>query len=118
MTTSGTNKEGVRFIVDVPIMENMKIFILMGILSTKSPSLIKYEWIVQYTYEDIRVPFDFNGFEGSIIANFVFAYNGAKIEEIEIEDIVHRLDILVLENPEILGMDVIEPDVFNKKFTV
>nr|CCL97767.1 truncated beta C1 protein [Cotton leaf curl Multan betasatellite] len=39
MTTSGTNREGVRFIIDVRIMENMKIFIHMRILSTKSPSL-------------------------------------------------------------------------------
>nr|AFB81483.1 beta C1 protein [Cotton leaf curl Multan betasatellite] len=118
MTTSGTNKEGVRFIVDVRIMENMKILIHMRILSTKSPSLIKYEGIVQYTYKDIHVPFDFNGFEGSIIANFPSAYNGAKIEEIEIEELVHRPELLVLENPEILGMDVNEPYVFNKKFTV
>nr|ARR96969.1 betaC1 [Cotton leaf curl Multan betasatellite] len=118
MTTSGTNKKGVRFIVDVRIMENMKIFIHMRILSTKSPSLINYEGIIQYRYEDIHVPFDFNGFEGSIIANFLFAYNEAKIEEFEIEDIVHRLDILVLENPELLGINVMEPYVFNKKFTV
>nr|AFB81495.1 beta C1 protein [Cotton leaf curl Multan betasatellite] len=118
MTTSGTNREGVRFIVDVRIMQNMKIFIHMRILSTSPSSLIKYDGIVQYTYEDIHVSFDFNRFEGSIIATFLFAYNGAKMEEIEIEDIVHRLDILVLENPEILGMDVNEPYVFNKKFTV
>nr|CAJ85987.1 putative C1 protein [Malvastrum yellow vein Yunnan virus satellite DNA beta] len=118
MTRSGTNKQGVRFTVDVRIMDNMKIFIHMRLVSTKSPTLIKYEGIVKYTYGNMHVPFDFNGFEGNIIANFLFAYNGAKIQEIEIEDIVHRLDIIVLENPEILGMDVIEPYVFNKKFTV
>nr|UTQ10820.1 beta C1 [Cotton leaf curl Multan betasatellite] len=118
MTRSGTNKQGVRFTVDVRIMENMKIFIHFRLVSTKSPALIKYEGIVQYTYEDMHVPFDFNGFEGNIIANFLFANNWAKIEDIEIEDIVHRLDIIVLENPEIMGMDVIEPYVFNKKFNV
>nr|AGE12530.1 C1 protein [Malvastrum yellow vein Yunnan virus satellite DNA beta]AGE12531.1 C1 protein [Malvastrum yellow vein Yunnan virus satellite DNA beta]AGE12532.1 C1 protein [Malvastrum yellow vein Yunnan virus satellite DNA beta]AGE12537.1 C1 protein [Malvastrum yellow vein Yunnan virus satellite DNA beta] len=118
MTRSGTNMQGVRFTVDVRIMDNMKIFIHMRLVSTKSPTLIKYEGIVKYTYGNMHVPFDFNGFEGNIIANFLFAYNGAKIQEIEIEDIVHRLDIIVLENPEILGMDVIEPYVFNKKFTV
>ncbi|SLM20111.1 betaC1 protein [Cotton leaf curl betasatellite] len=118
MTRSATNKQGVRFTVDVRIMEDMKIFIHMGLVSTKSPALIRYEGIVKYTYEDMHVPFDFNGFEGNIIANFLIANNGAKIEEIEIEDIVHRLDILVLENPEIMGMDVIEPYVFNKKFNV
>nr|AGE12536.1 C1 protein [Malvastrum yellow vein Yunnan virus satellite DNA beta] len=118
MTRSGTNMQGVRFTVDVRIMDNMKIFIHMRLVSTKSPTLIKYEGIVKYTYGNMHVPFDFNGFEGNIIANFLFAYNGAKIQEIEIEDIVHRLDIIVLENPEILRMDVIEPYVFNKKFTV
>nr|CAI96762.1 putative C1 protein [Malvastrum yellow vein betasatellite] len=118
MTRSGTSMQGVRFTVDVRIMDNMKIFIHMRLVSTKSPTLIKYEGIVKYTYGNMHVPFDFNGFEGNIIANFLFAYNGAKIQEIEIEDIVHRLDIIVLENPEILGMDVIEPYVFNKKFTV
>nr|ADB43270.1 C1 protein [Malvastrum yellow vein betasatellite]AFX60958.1 betaC1 protein [Malvastrum yellow vein betasatellite] len=118
MTRSGTNMQGVRFTVDVRIMDNMKIFIHMRLVSTKSPTLIKYEGIVKYTYGNMHVPFDFNGFEGNIIANFLFAYNGAKIQEIEIEDIVHRLDIIVLENQEILGMDVIEPYVFNKKFTV
>nr|AFX60959.1 betaC1 protein [Malvastrum yellow vein betasatellite] len=118
MTRSGTNMQGVRFTVDVRIMDNMKIFIHMRLVSTKSPTFIKYEGIVKYTYGNMHVPFDFNGFEGNIIANFLFAYNGAKIQEIEIEDIVHRLDIIVLENPEILGMDVIEPYVFNKKFTV
>nr|AGI37643.1 C1 protein [Malvastrum yellow vein Yunnan virus satellite DNA beta]UED37339.1 betaC1 protein [Malvastrum yellow vein betasatellite]UED37347.1 betaC1 protein [Malvastrum yellow vein betasatellite] len=118
MTRSGTNMQGVRFTVDVRIMDNMKIFIHMRLVSTKSPTLIKYEGIVKYSYGNMHVPFDFNGFEGNIIANFLFAYNGAKIQEIEIEDIVHRLDIIVLENPEILGMDVIEPYVFNKKFTV
>ncbi|ACB46960.1 C1 protein [Ludwigia leaf distortion betasatellite [India:Amadalavalasa:Hibiscus:2007]] len=118
MTRSGTNKQGVRFTVDVRLMEDMKIFIHMRIVSTRTPAIIKYEGIVKYTYGDMQVPFDFNGFEGNIIANFLFANNEAKIEEIDIEDIVQRLDILVLENPEILGMDVIEPYVFNKKFTV
>nr|QHZ10004.1 C1 protein [Ludwigia leaf distortion betasatellite]QHZ10006.1 C1 protein [Ludwigia leaf distortion betasatellite] len=118
MTRSGTNKQGVRFTVDVRIMEGMKLFIHMKLVSTKTPTLIKYEGIVKYTYGNMHIPFDFNGFEGNIIANFLFANNGANIEEIEIEDIVERLDILVLQNPEIQGMDVIEPYVFNKKFTV
>ncbi|AYN61557.1 C1 [Cotton leaf curl Bangalore betasatellite 4] len=118
MTRSGINKEGVRFAVDVRLMEDMKIFIHMNIISTKTPAIIKYEGIVKYTYGGLHVPFDFNGFEGNIIANFLFANNGTKIEEIDIEDVVQRLDILVLENPDILGMDVIEPYVFNKKFTV
>nr|ARE29905.1 C1 [Ludwigia leaf distortion betasatellite] len=103
---------------DVRIMEGMKLFIHMKLVSTKTPTLIKYEGIVKYTYGNMHIPFDFNGFEGNIIANFLFANNGANIEEIEIEDIVERLDILVLQNPEIQGMDVIEPYVFNKKFTV
>nr|AIW65616.1 C1 protein [Cotton leaf curl Multan betasatellite] len=118
MTRSGTNKQGVRFTVDVRIMEDMKIFIHMRLVSTKSSAIIKYEGIVKYTYGDMHVPFDFNGFEGNIIANFLFANNGAKIDEIEIEDIIQRLDILVLENPDILGINVIEPYVFNKTFTV
>ncbi|ABW75908.1 C1 protein [Betasatellite sidabarrackporense] len=118
MTRNGTNTHGVRFTVDVRIMENMKLFIHIKIVSTMSPAIIKYEGIVKYTYDDIHVPFDFNGFEGNIIAYFLFAYNGTKIEEIQIEDIVQRLDILVLENPDILGMDVIEPYIFNKRFTV
>ncbi|ALB26228.1 C1 [Luffa leaf distortion betasatellite] len=118
MTRSGTNKQGFNFSVDIRIMYNMKIFIHFTIASTKSPARIMYERLPKYTYGDMHVPFDFKGFEGNIIANFLFANNGAKIEEIEVEDIVQRLDIVVLENPEILGMDVIEPFVFNKKFTV
>nr|AYM55044.1 C1 protein [Cotton leaf curl Multan betasatellite] len=118
MTTSGTNKKGVRFIVDVRIMEKMKIFIHMRILSTKSPSLIKYEGIIQYRYENIHVSFDFNALKGTIQTNFLFPYNEGKKKEFEIEDIVHRLDVLVLENPELLGINVMEPYVFNKKFTV
>nr|QBO66592.1 pathogenicity determinant protein [Papaya leaf curl betasatellite] len=118
MTTSASNKQGVKFTVDVRIMENKKIFIHIRIVCNMSAALIKYEGFVQYTYGDLHVPFDFNGLEGNIIANFLFANNGAKIGEIEIEDIVQRLDILVLGNPEILRMDVIEPYVFNKTFTV
>ncbi|AWB51936.1 beta C1 protein [Hibiscus vein enation betasatellite] len=118
MTRSGTNSKGVRFTVDVRIMDGMKLFIHIQLLSTRTPALIKYEGIVKYTYGDLHIPFDFNGFEGNIIANFLFAYHGANIEEIDIMDIVERLDIFVIENPEIIDMDVIEPYVFNKKFTV
>ncbi|AIW65606.1 beta C1 [Cotton leaf curl Bangalore betasatellite 2] len=118
MSRSGATKQGVRFTVDVRLMEDMKIFIHMKVISTKAPTVIKYEGIVKYTYGELHVPFDFNGFEGTIIANFLFANNGTKIEEIDIEDIVQRLDILVLDNPDILGMDVIEPYIFNKKFSI
>nr|QHZ10127.1 C1 protein [Malvastrum yellow vein betasatellite] len=118
MTRSGINTQGVRFTVDVRIMEGMRIFIHMKLVSTKTPAIIKYEGIVKYRYGDLLIPFDFNGFEANIIANFLFAYNGAKIEDIDIVDIVQRLDIFVLENHEIMGMDVIEPYVFNKTFTV
>nr|CAI96764.1 putative C1 protein [Malvastrum yellow vein betasatellite] len=118
MTRSGINTQGVRFTVDVRIMQGMRLFIHMKLVSTRTPAIIKYEGIVKYTYGDLLIPFDFNGFETNIIANFLFAYNGAKIEKIDIVDIVERLDIFVLENHEIMGMDVIEPYVFNKTFTV
>nr|CAG32833.1 putative C1 protein [Malvastrum yellow vein betasatellite] len=118
MTRSGINTQGVRFTVDVRIMEGMRLFIHMKLVSTRTPAIIKYDGIVKYTYGDLLIPFDFNGFEANIIANFLFAYNGAKIEKIDIVDIVERLDIFVLENHEIIGMDVIEPYVFNKTFTV
>ncbi|AJY58096.1 C1 protein [Malvastrum yellow vein betasatellite] len=118
MTISGINNQGVRFTVNVRIMEGMKLFIHMKLVSTRTPAIIKYEGIVKYTYGDLFVPFDFNSFENNIIANFLFAYNGVKIDEIDIVDIVQRLDLFVLENHEIIGMDVIEPYVFNKNFTV
>nr|QHZ10128.1 C1 protein [Malvastrum yellow vein betasatellite] len=118
MTRSGINTQGVRFTVDVCIMEGMRLFIHMKLVSTRTPSIIKYEGIVKYTYGDLHIPLDFNGLEANIIANFLFAYNGAKIEKMDMVDIVERLDIFVLENHEIMGMDVIEPYVFNKTFTV
>nr|CAI96759.1 putative C1 protein [Malvastrum yellow vein betasatellite] len=118
MTRSGINTQGVRFTVDVRIMEGMRLFIHMKLVSTRTPAIIRYEGIVKYTYRDLLIPFDFNGFEANIIAHFLFVYNKTKIEEIDIVDIVERLDIFVLENHEIMGMDVIEPYVFNKTFTV
>nr|AEI52889.1 beta C1 protein [Cotton leaf curl betasatellite] len=97
MATRGTNKEGVSFLVDVGSRGNRKISIARGIPSQKSPCLIKKEGIVQNTYENIHFPFVFTGFEGSIIADFLFAYTGPRNEGLSYEDIFPDLISLYMK---------------------
>ncbi|ACR57807.1 BetaC1 [Cotton leaf curl Multan betasatellite-[Pakistan:Multan:Co1222:08]] len=118
MTTSGTNKEGVRFIVDVRIMENMKIFIHMRILSTKSPSLIKYERDRPVHVRSHTRSIRLQRLCREHHSEFPIRIQRGKDRRDRDRRYSSQTCILVLENPEILGMDVIEPYIFNKKFTV
>ncbi|ALB26195.1 C1 [Ludwigia leaf distortion betasatellite 3] len=118
MTRFSKNREGIVFKVDVRLMQQQRISVHMQISSTKSPAISTRTFIIDYTYQQLHIPFDFNGLEGTITSTFKFHYWGSKAEEILDEDIGHMVDRIIIENPDIMGRDVIEPYIFNKKIII
>ncbi|ADQ55876.1 C1 protein [Bhendi yellow vein India betasatellite [India:Trichy:OY115:2006]] len=112
------NREGIVFKVDVRLMQQQRISVHMQISSTKSPAISTKTFIIDYTYQQLHIPFDFNGLEGTITSTFKFHYWGSKAEEILEEDIIHMVDIIIIENPDIMGMDVNEPVAIDKKIII
>ncbi|ADQ55859.1 C1 protein [Bhendi yellow vein India betasatellite [India:Sonipat:EL12:2006]] len=112
------NREGIVFKEDVRLMQQQRISVQMQISSTRSPAISTKTFIIDYTYQQLHIPFDFNGLEGTITSTFKFHYWGSKAEEILEEDIIHMVDIIIIENPEIMGMDVNEPVTIDNKIII
>nr|ALB26399.1 C1 [Bhendi yellow vein betasatellite] len=115
MTRFSKNREGIVFKVDVRVMQQHRISVHMQISSTRSPAISTGTFIIDYTYQQLHIPLDFNGLEGTIISTSKFHQWGSKAEEIQEEDIIHILDIIIIENPETMGMDVNEPVTTDNK---
>nr|AHX25684.1 C1 protein [Bhendi yellow vein betasatellite] len=118
MTRFSKNREGIVFKVDVRLMQQQRISVQMQISSTRSPAISTKTFIIDYTYQQLHIPFDFNGLEGTITSTFKFHYWGSKAEEILEEDIIHMVDIIIIENPDIMGMDVNEPVTIDNKIMI
>nr|ANN44525.1 C1 protein [Bhendi yellow vein mosaic betasatellite] len=118
MTRFSKTREGIVFKVDVRLMQQQRISVHMQISSTKSPAISTKKFIIDYTYQQLHIPFDFNGLEGTITSTFKFHYWGSKAEEILEEDIIHMVDIIIIENPDIMGMDVNEPVTIDNKIII
>nr|AYM55051.1 C1 protein [Okra leaf curl betasatellite] len=118
MTRFSINKGGIIFKVYVRLMQQQKISAHMQISSTKSPAISTRTFIIDYTYQQLHIPFDFNGLEGTITSTFKFHYWGSKAEQIIDEDIIHMVDIIIIENPDIMGMDVNEPVTIDNKIII
>nr|AYM55035.1 C1 protein [Bhendi yellow vein mosaic betasatellite] len=118
MTGFSKNGRDVVFKVDVRIMQQQRISVHMQISSTRSPAISTKTFIIDYTYQQLQIPFDFNGLEGTITSTFKIHYWGSKAEEILEEDIIHMVDIIIIENPEIMGMDVNEPVIIDNKIII
>nr|ALB26240.1 C1 [Okra enation leaf curl betasatellite] len=118
MTRFSKNREGIVFKVDVRLMQQQRISVHMQISSTRSPAISTRTFIIDYTYQQLHIPFDFNGLEGTITSTFKFHYWGSKAEEILDEDIIHMMDIIIIENPDIMGMDVNEPVTIDNKIII
>nr|UYO78197.1 C1 [Bhendi yellow vein mosaic betasatellite] len=115
MTRISKNREGIVFKVDVRLMQQQRISVHMQISSTRSPAVSTRTFIIDYTYQQLHIPFDFTGLEGMITSTFKFLSWGSKAEEILDEDIIHMWDIIIIENPEIMGMEVNEPVTIDNK---
>ncbi|ADQ55877.1 C1 protein [Bhendi yellow vein India betasatellite [India:Jalgov:OY121:2006]] len=111
-------REGIVFKVDVRLMQQYRISVHMQISSTKSPAISTKTFIIDYPYQQLHIPFDFIGLEGTITSTFKFHYWGSKAEEILEEDIIHMVDIIIIENPDIMGMDVNEPVTIDNKIII
>ncbi|ADQ55884.1 C1 protein [Bhendi yellow vein India betasatellite [India:Guntur:OY163:2006]] len=118
MTRFSKTREGIVFKVDVRLMQQQRISVQMQISSTRSPAISTKTFIIYYTYQQLHIPFDFNSLEGTITSTFKFHYWGSKAEEILEEDIIHMVDIIIIENPEIMGMDVNEPVTIDNKIII
>nr|ALB26214.1 C1 [Bhendi yellow vein mosaic betasatellite] len=118
MTRFSKNREGIVFKVDVRLMQQQSISAHMQISSTNSPTIQTKTFIIDYTYQQLHIPFDFNGLEGTITSTFKFHYWGSKAEDILEEDITYMVDIIIIENPEIMGMDVNEPVTIDNKIII
>nr|ALB26383.1 C1 [Bhendi yellow vein mosaic betasatellite] len=118
MTRFSKNREGIVFKVDVRLMQPQRISVHMQISSTRSPATSTRTFIIDYTYQQLHIPFDFNGLEGTITSTFKFHYWGSKAEEIQEEDIIHMVDIIINDNPENMGMPVNEPVTIDNKIII
>nr|AKE34117.1 C1 protein [Okra enation leaf curl betasatellite] len=106
MTRFSKNREGIVFEVDVRLMQQQRISVHMQISSTKSPAISTKTFIIDYTYQQLHIPFDFNGLEGTITSTFKFHYWGSKAEEIQEQDILHMVESIIRGNPDIMGTQV------------
>nr|ALB26188.1 C1 [Okra enation leaf curl betasatellite] len=118
MTMFSTNREGIVVKVDVRLMHQQRLSVHMPISSTRSPAISTRTFIIAYTYQQLHIPFDFNGLEGTITSTIKFHYKGSKAEEILEEDIIDNVDIIIIENPDINRKDVNEPVNVAKKIVI
>ncbi|ADQ55873.1 C1 protein [Bhendi yellow vein mosaic betasatellite [India:Karnal:OY80:2006]] len=118
MTMFSRTREGILFKVEVRLMQQQRISVQMQISSTRCPAISTKTFIIDYTCHQLQIPFDFNGLEGAITSTFKFHYWGSKAEEILDEDIIHMVDIIRRENPEIMRMDVNEPVTIDNKIII
>nr|QGH59186.1 C1 protein [Bhendi yellow vein mosaic betasatellite] len=118
MTRFSKTREGIFFKLDLRLMHQQRISVHMQIISTKSPPISTKTFIIDYTYQQLHIPFDFNGLKGTNPSTFKFHYWGSKAEEILQEDIIRMGDISTIENPEIMGMDVNEPVTIDNKIII
>nr|ALB26186.1 C1 [Bhendi yellow vein mosaic betasatellite] len=118
MTRFSKNREGIVFKVDVRLMQQQRTSVQMQISTTRSPSVSIKTSINDYTYQQLHMRSYFIASEGSITSTSKYDDWGSKAEKIFEEDIIHKLDIIRNENPEITGMEVNEPVTIDNKIII
>nr|ALB26209.1 C1 [Bhendi yellow vein mosaic betasatellite] len=109
MTRFSKTREGFVFKVDVRLKQQQRISVHMQISSTTYPPISTKTFIISNTYQQLHIPPVFNGLEGTLTSPLKIQNGGSKAEEILEEDIIPMVDIIIIENPDIMGMDVNEP---------
>ncbi|ADQ55868.1 C1 protein [Bhendi yellow vein mosaic betasatellite [India:Coimbator:OYCO1:2005]] len=118
MTRFSRTREGIVIREDVRDKQQQRASVHKYISSAKWSSHITKAFIVDYAYQQLHIPFDFTGVEGEITSTFKFHYWGSKAEEILEEDIIHVVDIIIMENPDIMVMEVNEPVIIDSNIII
>ncbi|QEL50696.1 betaC1 protein [Cotton leaf curl Gezira betasatellite] len=108
MTIRYKNTRGVEFRIDVLIV-NERIHCKVQVTATKQAYLSTSTFIVPYSFLEVIIPFDFNGTENSIAHAFQSLFHGTEHKDVRGEDLVDAVDLVMAENENLMGMEIIEP---------
>ncbi|ALO02612.1 BC1 [Chayote yellow mosaic Benin betasatellite] len=117
MTIKYKNKRGVEFTVDVFIKVG-KVECCIKVTATKDAYVSTSSFIIPYGYLEVIIPFDFNGTEQEITNAIKAVFHTTKHRDIRAEELVDAMDIVMSENENLIGMQIIEPHRITSKTSV
>nr|UYS88332.1 BetaC1 [Cotton leaf curl Gezira betasatellite] len=106
MTITFRNTKGVQFRVDVFLKQD-HIDCKIEVTATKESYLRKSTFFIPYHFADIFIPFDFNGSEEEIMNGLRNMFKDSTHQMIKTEELVDLVDMMMAENVNVLGMDLI-----------
>ncbi|ALO02613.1 BC1 [Chayote yellow mosaic Benin betasatellite] len=117
MTIKYKNNKGVTFIVNVYVQE-ARINCKIQMTANKEAYVSSTTYDIPYSFEEVIIPFDFNGTEEQIANAIKQIFNGINYREMRHEDIVDAIDMVMAENENMIGMQIIEPHRIKTKTSV
>ncbi|AMB51339.1 beta C1 [Tomato leaf curl Togo betasatellite-[Togo:2006]] len=116
MTITYKNNRGVTFKIDVYLQEE-RINCKLQVTATKEAYVGYSTYTIPYSFEEVIIPFDFNGTEEQIANAIAQLFNGLHYREMKQEDIVEAIDMIMAENENVIGIHIIEPHRVKLKFS-
>ncbi|AHM27302.1 beta C1 protein [Betasatellite andrographis] len=108
MTITYKNKRGMEFIIDVMLRGDNSIIVQIELISTRSPALLRRKTRIPYSHTGVMIPFNFNELEEGIGNTLDLMYQESPIQDFKQEDMVEAIDILLMHEAHVLGLDVDE----------
>ncbi|ADQ92354.1 BetaC1 gene product [Tomato leaf curl Togo betasatellite-[Togo:2006]] len=117
MTITYKNNRGVTFKINVYLQE-ARINCDIQVTANKEAYVSTSTYNIPYSFEEVIIPFDFNGTEEQIANAIAQIFNGLHYREMRQEDIVEAIDMIMAENENVLGIQIIEPHRVKIKISV
>nr|QCE30479.1 C1 protein [Papaya leaf curl virus] len=96
MTIVYQNETGWKFIIDVRLKSNNSFNVIIKLFSTRSPVLVKNQFLIPYGHKGIIPPFDFNNLEEGIKNILAIMNKMSSFDEFKEEDMTDLIDILMM----------------------
>ncbi|CBX51427.1 beta C1 protein [Ageratum leaf curl Buea betasatellite] len=117
MTIKYKNNKGVTFVINVYV-QGERINCKIQVTATKEAYMSYTTYQIPYSFEEVIIPFDFNGTEEQIANAIKLIFNELNYRELRHEDIVEAIDMVMAENENIFNMQIIEPHRIKTKTSV
>nr|AIO11235.1 beta C1 protein [Andrographis yellow vein leaf curl betasatellite] len=108
MTITYKDQGGMEFIIDVMSRGDNSIIVRIELISTRSPVLLRAKTRIPYSHTGVMIPFNFNELEEGIRNTLDLMYQESPIQDFKQEDMVEAIDILLMHEAHVLGLDVDE----------